>query len=522
MTPQLTAAQRVRIAELLPIARRGFRHRVTLRQHLLKVDPGPWLNWWHVGKMLEHVQAVLDGEIERLVINAPPRSWKSRPVVQGGTACRLRAEPRAKIMVACASDDLVRYHSRHAKDQAVASGVAVRSDSKAADLWETEAGGTYKAITVAAGRVGFGWDLGVIDDPFSSMESARNLLKQRRTFRWIRDDFMARAQDRPEGGPAGLILNHQRLTRGDLWGRVLLWLEETGAEEWTVLVLKGYAERKSVVLPACCTLALDERLPGQPLCDDPGVMREIERRRKTNPQLHRAVDQQDPPEEESGGVFCAAWFRVVEPVANMADVVRVARGWDFSAGGTDSTASTKGANCGEVFRWLDMTVGHPAPAQLGHLVKETARADGREVEVILPDEPAIGKVFAVQLSDELRSEGFTVHLAPQRGPKRSRALAHAGLAAARCERCHQLLVPEDAAEVFKSQGLCSCPEPAGSGYGSVEIVRGAWNEPFTRQHQGFTGEPGGKDDIVDAGAVTFNVCSGRPGGGATRGRLRSS
>jgi hypothetical protein len=481
---------------------------VALAEHLHQVDPGPHLGWWHVGAMIEACQGVLDGEIERLLISAPPRTYKSRTVIQGTSSCRLRNEPRSKIYVTCADDELARYHGRYAKLFCESAGVHLRQDAKAAGWWETLEHGMFKAATIRSGMLGVGWDLGMVDDPFRSRMEAQNPLAQKTVWNLYRDDFLTRKQDRPEGGAPTLVVMHQRLSVGDLAGRLLRWLEEATAEEWHVLTLKGYAERASVVLPACCVVIEDPREPGAPLCDDEGIMREIEDRRRTNPPLHRAVDQQDPAEDAGGGVFCRSWFRLVDESPAL---TRVGRGWDFNAGGTDAAATARGgAHSADSWIWLDARESYPAPAALAGLVLDTARDDGQGVEVVLPNEPAVGKAFSERLAVELRREGFTVHLAGQREPKRSRSLSHAAAASARCESCHQLIVPESAEDMFRSQGLCRCPEPDGDGYGRVSFLVGDWNDLAGDRLHSFTGEPGGKDDLPDAMAVVYNALAPAP------------
>jgi predicted phage terminase large subunit-like protein len=41
------------------------------------MDPSPWRDGWHIEAICEHLQAVVDGEITRLLINLPPRHSKS-------------------------------------------------------------------------------------------------------------------------------------------------------------------------------------------------------------------------------------------------------------------------------------------------------------------------------------------------------------------------------------------------------------------------------------------------------------
>src|SRR5208282_3705122 len=41
------------------------------------IDPAPWKDSWAIDAICEHLQAVVDGQIKRLIINCPPRIGKS-------------------------------------------------------------------------------------------------------------------------------------------------------------------------------------------------------------------------------------------------------------------------------------------------------------------------------------------------------------------------------------------------------------------------------------------------------------
>ena len=45
------------------------------------IDPSPLMDNWHLGAIAEHLQAVCDGEISRLIVNQPPRTSKSSLLV---------------------------------------------------------------------------------------------------------------------------------------------------------------------------------------------------------------------------------------------------------------------------------------------------------------------------------------------------------------------------------------------------------------------------------------------------------
>lgn len=45
------------------------------------IDPNPYVDSWHLGAIAEHLEAVKDGQIKRLIINQPPRTSKSSMLV---------------------------------------------------------------------------------------------------------------------------------------------------------------------------------------------------------------------------------------------------------------------------------------------------------------------------------------------------------------------------------------------------------------------------------------------------------
>jgi hypothetical protein len=50
---------------------------VFLRSAWRYLDSSPWKDGWPIEAVAEHLQAVVDGEIKRLIINIPPRMGKS-------------------------------------------------------------------------------------------------------------------------------------------------------------------------------------------------------------------------------------------------------------------------------------------------------------------------------------------------------------------------------------------------------------------------------------------------------------
>jgi hypothetical protein len=61
------------------LAERSLAHYT--RQCWAQVEPGtPYAHNWHIDVIAEHLQAVTEGEIRKLIINMPPRCMKSTAI----------------------------------------------------------------------------------------------------------------------------------------------------------------------------------------------------------------------------------------------------------------------------------------------------------------------------------------------------------------------------------------------------------------------------------------------------------
>lgn len=542
MHPQTVDVGAALRAGFLPAANLP-RKAVPLRQHLEEVDPGPHLDWWHVGAMIEAIQALLTADYDRLLICAPPRTWKSRIVVQGGSSCRIRNEPRSKIVIACASDTLVYDHSRRARDMVIrACGEGfLRHDSRSVVNWKTTQDGIYNAVTIEGGQLGHGADLLGVDDPFAKKKHAQSRTLQRARWASWREDLQSRLQDRPEGGPPMQFLMHQRLGSRELVGRLKERLEEEGNEEWHALILDGFRDPRPFAFPSCITMIEDRRLAGDPLCADEGVMREIKKRRETDPLLHQTIDQQRPPEDAGGGVFRASWLPIIgrgrddlakphQALAAMAEAGELTalrkqvRGHDFSGGGADAVGS--GGICelepGGRYQWIifDPTTDHPAAAAVEGVAIANAHRGGTPdhpstlVIQATPKETGVGAAVAASVNRQLRAGGYTVHPMPVSPGKVALAQPLSAAAMPSCRLCSLPVVEMAERDVMAKGSYCVCERPSVR-LGRVAILAtpdGRAEALRDRMHD-FDGE--GEDDAVDAVCCAFNAAQ-RP---STRGLL---
>lgn len=510
----------------------GLRRPVSLREHLEEVDPGPHLNWWHVGAMIEAGQAVLDGEIRFLMLHMPRRYFKSRTIAQGLSSCFIRNHPDEFVALLFASDELARRHSAYARDMVLRAGLELRRDTKSKSLWQIAGhhGGMW--ITTTHGfKVGQGWRLGIVDDPMTSFEAAHSAAEQR-----IAEDAVDSFRGSAEKGlprPA-LVLMHQRFGSRDPAGRLYeRERDKAKALGWTVLDFPAEKRPRRVPYPATCKVWPDQRKDGEPLCPALEGIEEIRKRQAEDPRRAAAMDRQEPMESRGGGVFPARLPIIGEgrddlgdPVAailNMAAQGLIAqpkrwiRGQDPAAGGADALASALlcvlEPGQGIEFVWCDMTEGHPALGLVESTVLANARRQTPEsgVEQAIPKGVGEGMIFANRIQGLLRNLGYVVHVLPVQPGKVALANPHAAAATPSCRACGAIVVDRDEAGRIEGSDVCRCAVPD-LVPGRVAVLAGPLAEKFVQVHADFSGDAGGDDHLVDAAACAFNAAQSSGGG----------
>ena len=173
---------------------------------------------------------VISGEIKRLIINIPPGYTKTLEAVIMFIARGFALNPRSRFLHISASDSLVLLNSQEVRDiiktpeYQTLWGVKIRQDSKAKDLWKTDAGGQLRAVpsngTVTGFRAGT-MESGftgamIIDDPIKP-DDAESEVKRPQINEKYNTTFSSRlaTQDIP------VILIMQRVDANDMAGFLL-------------------------------------------------------------------------------------------------------------------------------------------------------------------------------------------------------------------------------------------------------------------------------------------------------------
>ncbi len=432
------------------------------------------------------LDGVVCGEIDRLMIFAPPQHGKSELASVRLPAFWLGRRPDDPVILAGYAASLAYSKSRQSR-QIVESeefaelfpGVTTRRDSRAVDHWELDGGrrGGMLAVGVGGPVTGHGGLLGIIDDPLENWEQAQSQTIRDKIWEWWRSTFRTRLW---EGG--AIVLIQTRWHEDDLAGRLLQ--DQPG--QWSVLRLPAVAEtqderdenNKRLGLP---TGTLDPlgREPGKPLCPSRFSAEALAQLRRDVGSMAWHAQYQGTPRAAEGNRFKRDWFKIVDPVEwPPLNATRV-RYWD--------KAGTAGAGCftagvlmarADDGRWYieDVVRGQWSSAERNAVMLRTAKEDAarhnNEVAVWSEQEPGSGGKESAEATVRLLA-GFPVHVETVTGSKEVRA------------------------EPFAAQAEA----------GNVRVIRAPWNGDYLDELLAF---PNGRySDQVDATSGAFNKLASR-------------
>lgn len=169
-----------------------------------EIDPAPFIPNWHFDAVCEHLEAVMKGQIRKLLINEPPRHGKSLTVsvafpswvwAQAGPTERLErglplvspiAGTQASFLCLSYSGDLAFDHALLMKRLILSDWyqkrwgrrVQIRDDKTATGKFDTTAGGTRISSSFGGTVTGRGGDYKIIDDPHKVKEAESELIRE--------------------------------------------------------------------------------------------------------------------------------------------------------------------------------------------------------------------------------------------------------------------------------------------------------------------------------------------------------
>jgi predicted phage terminase large subunit-like protein len=269
----------------------------------------PFIPGLHIDLIADHLQAIAEGQIRRLLINVPPGHAKSLLVSVLWPAWRWLRDPRLRgIFTAYDADlairDSIRCRSVLASNwyqETFLPDWKFAEDQNAKDWFENDQKGFRLAFGVGGKGTGYRGDYLVIDDPLSARKQYSDAALREVIF-WF-DQVMSTRLNDPAHGAIVIIM--QRLSERDLAGHVL----DRGGYEHLNLPSEFEMERVCVT-----SVGKDPRQRSGELLF-PALFPESviqEAKSVLGPQGYAAQHQQRPAPVE-GSIFKRSWWRFWRP-----------------------------------------------------------------------------------------------------------------------------------------------------------------------------------------------------------------
>ncbi len=268
---------------------------------------------WKMGRHIEVISNKLQdlekGKLKRLMVFLPPRSSKSVICSKLFPAWYIGRNPKHEILTVSHSDQLSSDFGRSVRDivnteefQKIFTGVALRSDVRAAGKWKTNQNGTYYAAGVRSQIAGRGAHIAILDDVMSEEDSisaaGRKYIKE-----WYPAGLRTRIM--PDGA---IVIINTRYHYDDLCGWLLKQQENMSEYDtipWEVIKIPAWVDEPSSEL-----LGLPVGSSYFPEWKSDKVLRtdENEIKASNGSRYWNALYMQDPTPEE-GGLIKKRWIK---------------------------------------------------------------------------------------------------------------------------------------------------------------------------------------------------------------------
>lgn len=388
----MTAAQRSADRTLAAHYCRRHHFGVFARQCFVTLEPSRrFLPNWHVDHLCYMLTEAVEGRIQRLNINIPPRFLKSVLVSVALPAWLLGRDPSLRIM--CVS-----YSRQLAETFAAQTRLVMEQDwyrqtfpdcqlsSRALGNMRTTRNGSRYAVGIGGAITGLGADIIIIDDPIKAQDALSEAARQR-----VTDFFDATVWTRLNNRRGGLIiLTMQRMHEDDLAGHLIR------GGGWTTVALPAIATEDTThrLSPS----HVYHRRQGELLHEAREGQAELDEMRRALGQYGFAAQYQQDPVPAIGHVVQRDWLRYFDHEPELFD--RIVMSWDTASSAderSDYSAGTVWGRLGEDFYLLEVIRVQQQVPDLQRLIISVSRDYPDAVLLIEAD--GVGRGIAQSLWD---------------------------------------------------------------------------------------------------------------------------
>jgi predicted phage terminase large subunit-like protein len=291
-----------------------------------------FLHNWHNELISAKLDACFRGQINRLIINLPPRSLKSHAVAVAFPAYILGHNPSAQIICASYAQDLANKHSMDCRNLMASEWyrglfpTRLSPHKQSVQEFLTTQNGFRLATSVGGVLTGRGADLIVVDDPLKPDEALsdtqRNAVNE-----WFDHTLYSRLNDKRTGC---IIIIMQRLHEDDLVGHVL------EQETWEHVRLPAIAEEDEIhLIESPFGTRTVCRKTGEALHPEREPLIVLEHLRRTVGEYNFAGQYQQQPAPRGGGMVKTEWFKTYTPGEEPSKFHMVLQSWDTANKSTE-------------------------------------------------------------------------------------------------------------------------------------------------------------------------------------------
>lgn len=233
----------------------------TFKQFIRRVYPA-YEFATHNLQIIQALQRVADGEIDRLMIFAPRRHGKSELASRLFPAYLLCRFPHKWVGMASYGANLAKMMSRSARTYYTKAVGKIKGMTEAVEQWETGMGGGMWVTGVGGPATGKGFHYGIVDDPIKNAKEAASPQIRADQKDWWHSVFYSGQEYEP-----AIVIIQTRWNEDDLSG----WLlreehsQEVPPEGWHIVCQEALKTDHHFIWPPTCTAEEDERLEGEAL-----------------------------------------------------------------------------------------------------------------------------------------------------------------------------------------------------------------------------------------------------------------
>jgi predicted phage terminase large subunit-like protein len=279
-----------------------------VKQSWSVVEPGvPFVGSWHIETICEHLEAVSAGEIQRLLINIPPRHSKSTIVSVMWPMWEWLTDPAQKFLCASYSGNLSIRDNLKARRLVQSPWYQERwghmfklaGDQNAKQRYENDQTGYRIATSVGGTATGEGGSRLILDDPHGAQAAQSDTIRES-DLEWF-DVVWSTRLNNPKTDAMVTVM--QRLHERDISGHIL---EDIGGWEHIKIPAEWDGVKRTTVLGS-----YDPRTrEGELICPDRFGVEEITRLKQLLGVYGSSGQLQQDPTPVEGGILKTKYFQL--------------------------------------------------------------------------------------------------------------------------------------------------------------------------------------------------------------------